>query len=238
MKKIYLSILVILFSVCLRTFAMPNPWVECGDDISCGAKKAGFNFPLRIENYSVRAMNGMLEISFPLDKKRMVTVRKAQIFNGPILPNGIVDISGDYNKYKVNKTTYLKNGITFWTRGEKRKFYVAAFAAESGYYSFYCKKGLTKNDLEYFYKLLEEAEAPRLNYDEAESLTIEQLQDLRRVDGIVEPVYTQDRLPQILIKKGVTQQCFERANLNQDTFCSASELKMINNYYKALKKNL
>ena len=236
MKKICLFILVILFAASLKVFAMPNPWIECGDDISCGAKQAGFNFPLRIENYSVRAMNGMMEISFPLDKKRMVIARKAQVFDGPVLPNGIVDISGDYNKYKINKTTYLKNGIAFWTRGEKRKFYVAAFAAESAYYSFYCKKGLKKKDLEYFYKLLEEAEAPRLNYDKAEMLTIEQLQDLRRVDGIVEPVYSQDRLPEILIKKGVTQKCFERANLNQDTFCSASELKMINDYYKEINK--
>ena len=234
MKKIYLSILAILLTVCLGTFAMPNPWIECEDNISCGAKQAGFNFPLRVNNYSVRAMKGMIEISFPLNKKRKIIARKAQTFDGPILPNGIVDISGDYNKYKINKTTYLKNGIAFWTRGEKRKFYVAAFAAESGFYSFYCKQGLTTKDLERFYKMLEEAEAPRLNYDETEALTIEQLQDLRRIDAIVEPVYTQDRLPEILIKKGVTQKCFERANLNQDTFCSASELKMIKNYYKKL----
>ena len=232
MKKTYLSILVIIFAVCLGTFAMPTRWVDCGDDISCGAKQAGFNFPLRIDNYSVRAMKGMIEISFPLNKKQTVIARKAQTFDGPILDNGIIDISGDYNKYNVNKTTYLKNGISFWTRGEKRKFYVAAFAAESGFYSFYCKKGLTIKDLERFYKMLEEAEAPRLNYDKAETLTIEKLQDLRRVDEIVEPVYTQDDMPEILRKKGVTKQCFERANLAQDTFCSASELKMIKDYYR------
>ena len=213
MKKIYLFIFAIFFAVCLRSFGMQNPWIECNDDISCGAKRSGFNFPLRIENYSVRAMDGMMEITFPLDKKRIVTARKAQKFDGTDLPNGIVDISGDYNKYKINKITYLKNGIAFWTRGEKRKFYVAAFAAESGYYSFYCKQGLKHKDLEYFYKLLAEAEAPRLNFDESETLTIEQLQDLRRVDGIVEPIFSQDWLPATLIKKGVTQQCFERANL-------------------------
>ena len=171
MKKIYLSVLVVLLTVCLKSFAMTNPWIECGNNLSCGAKQAGFNFPLKVENCSVRAMNGMIEISFPLDKKRIVTIRKAQIFEGPILPNGIVDISGDYNKYKVNKITCLKNGIAFWTRGEKKKFYTVAFAAESAYYSFYCKNGLTKNNLKYFYKLLEEAEAPRLNYDKTETYT-------------------------------------------------------------------
>ena len=37
----------------------------CNDDISCGAKKAGFNLPIRVNNYSVRAMEGLLEINFP-----------------------------------------------------------------------------------------------------------------------------------------------------------------------------
>ena len=230
-KKKYLSTFIILSTVCLNTFAMPNPWIECSDNIACGSRQAGFNFPLRVNNYSVRAMKGMLEISFPLDKKRIVLVRKAEIYDGPNVSNGIVDISGDYNKYKINKTTYLKNGIPFWTRGEKRKFYIVAFAAENAYYSFSCKQGLKQKDLEHLYKLLEEAEAPRRNYDEAEMLTIEQLQDLRRIDGIVEPVFTQDRMPEILIKKGVTKQCFDRANLAQDTFCSESELKMIKEFY-------
>ena len=80
--------------------------------------------------------------------------------------------------------------------------------------------------------MLEEAEAPRFNYDETDNYTSEQLQDLRRVDGIVEPVYTQDCFPRTLQKKGVTKDCFERANLGQDSFCSLSEIKMIKQYYK------
>ena len=86
--------------------------------------------------------------------------------------------------------------------------------------------------IKYFYKLLEEAEAPRYSMDEANNYTIEQLQDLRRVDGIVEPVYTQDCFPRTLQKKGVTKECFERANLGQIDFCSASEINMIKKYYK------
>lgn len=234
MKKVFfIIILVIAFvSISQKSFAIPNPWINCNDDISCGAKQAGFNFPLRIKNYSVRAMKDMFEISFPLDKKRSVTVRKSQAFDGVADSNGIVDISGVYNNYSVNQTIRLKSGIPFSVRGEKKKFYVSSFAADTGYYSFYCEKGLKKKDLEYFYKLLEEAEAPRHSFDETENYTIEQLQDMRRVDGIVEPVFTQDVIPQILLKKGVTEKCFERANLGQDSFCSASEIKMIKDYYK------
>lgn len=231
-KYIFLIILICFTFANLKTLAMPNPWIDCNDDISCGAKKAGFNFPIRVENYTVRAMKDMIEIKFPLDKKRTVIVRKAQNANGKPDENGIIDISGVYTSYPVNKTIYIQKGIAFSVRGKRNKFYVVTFAAESGYYSFYCEKGLKTKDIKHFYKMLEEAEAPRLNFDEKESYTIEQLQDLRRVDGIVEPVYSQDYLPEILKKKGVTEICFERANLGQDTYCSASQLKLIKNYYK------
>ena len=232
MKKFCLCLFMVLFVFCFNANAMQNPWITCSDDLGFAMAQSGVKFPLRVENYTVRAMKDLIEITFPLDKKRMVTVRKSSNFDGPILPNGIVDISGDFNHYKINKLTYLKNGIAFWTRGEKKKFYVVAFAAENGFYSFSCPQGLKLKDLEYFYNLLVEAEAPRFNYDEEETLTIEQLQDLRRVDGIVEPVYTQDYMPEVLRKKGVTQKCFDRANLNQDTFCSTSEIIMIKEYYR------
>ena len=72
-KTFFVTLLVIsaIFSVNFnyKSFAIPNPWIDCGDDISCGAKKAGFNLPLNIKNYSVRAMKDVLEINFPLDKK-------------------------------------------------------------------------------------------------------------------------------------------------------------------------
>ena len=215
-----------------KTFAMINPWTDCNDDMYCASKKAGFNFPLRVKNYSVRAMEDMIEIAFPLEKKRIVTARKAQKFDGKADDNGIIDISGVYENYPVNKTIELKNGVKFSVRGEKNKFYVANFAAESGYYGFYCKKGMKIKDLEYLYKVLEEAEAPRCSYDEENNRTIEQLMDSRRVDDIVEPVYTQDCFPRTLEKKGVTIDCFERANLGDDKICSLSEIKMIKEYYK------
>lgn len=236
MKKILFSVLILTLFIFASTMhkasAIPNPWIECGDDIYCAANKAGFNFPLRIKDYSVRAMEDMIEITFPLDKKRIVTVRKSLHYGGDADGNGIKDISGDYNNYPVNKTITLRNGVVFNVRGKKNVFYVVKFAADTGYYSITCEKGLKANDIEYFYKLIREAEEIRYNTEETKVYTIEQLMDSRRVDGIVEPIYTQDCFPRTLQKKGVTKNCFERANLGQDIFCSASEIKMIKEYYK------
>ena len=78
--------------------------------------------------------------------------------------------------------------------------------------------------------MIAEAEAPR--FDGSETKTLEQLMDSRRVDGIVEPVYTQDCFPKTLEKKGVTKECFERANLGEDSICSLSQVKMIKEYYE------
>lgn len=232
-KVLYLILTIICFIFVANTvFAIPNPWTECGDDIYCAANIAGFNFPLQIKNYSARAMKDMIEITFPLDKKRIAKIRKSQIYDIKADDNGIKDISGDYNTYPVNKTILINGNIPFNVRGDKNKFYVVNFAAESGYYSIMCDKGLKIKDIKYFYKLLEEAEAPRDNFSKTNDYTIEELQDLRTIDGIVEPVYTQDCFPRTLQKKGVTEYCFERANLGQDTHCSASEIKMIKEYYK------
>lgn len=231
MKKILYIIFLISFSI-LTAYAMPNPWTDCGDDIYRASKIAGFNFPLRVKSYTVRAMNDMIEISFPYDKKRIVTIRKSLHYNGYSDTDGIQDISGDYNNYPTNKSILIKKAVPFNVRGKKNKFYVANFAAETGYYSITSKNGLKIKDINHLYTLLEEAEAPRNNFDETNNYTIEQLQELRRVDGIVEPVYTQDCFPRTLQKKGVTKNCFERANLGQDAFCSASEIKMIKEYYK------
>ena len=233
-KNIILLVSIVFISLFfgLNVYSMPNPWIDCNDDIYCAAQKAGFNFPLRVQNYTVRAMKDMIEITFPLDKKKIVTVRKSQLYEGKADENGIKDISGDYNNYPVNKNIKLKDGVVFYVRGYKRKFHVINFAAETGYYSFSSKDGMSKRDINRFYRLLEEAEAPRNCFDEKNGYNIEQLQDLRRVDGVVEPVYTQDCFPRTLQKKGVTKNCFERANLGNDAFCSASEIKMIKEYYK------
>lgn len=236
MKKIItVSVLIvislILKNTCQKTFAIANPWKECGDDMNCASNVAGFNLPLRLNKYNIRAMKNMIEVKFPLSKSKTVILRKSDCSDGIINSEGIVDISGVYDIYPVNKTIHI-NGVSFFVRGNKNKYFVVNFAAETGYYSFYCKKGITKKDIKYLYKLLEEAEAPRNSFDETQNYTIEQLEDLRRVDEIVEPVYTQDCFPRTLEKKGVTKNCFEKANLGFDLECSSSEIKMIKEYYK------
>jgi len=149
--------------------SMINPWIYCGDDISCGAKRAGFGFPLKVENYTVRAMKGMLELCFSLDDGRKVIVRKAETFDGEADENGIIDISGDYNQYSVNKTVTLDNGVKFSVRGEENKYKVVNFGAETGYYSIMCDEGLTQADIEYFYRLLAAAEAPQYDKNEPDA---------------------------------------------------------------------
>ena len=223
----FVSFISLLILTTNKPFAMTNPWINCKDDIYCGAKKAGFNFPLMVQNYSVRAMKDMMEITYPLNKKRTLTVRKAQSFDGKEDENGIKDISGVYETYPVNKNLTLKNGVIFKVRGEKNKFYVANFAAETGYYSFYSKQGFNKKDIEKFYKLLADAEAPRVGYDEEDEFAAK-----KNSDEIIDPIYTQDCFPKTLQKRGVTKNCFEKANFGNDKFCSASEIKMIKKYYK------
>lgn len=234
MKKILFIILFSAISLIgystLKTSALPNPWIDCEDDISCGAKKAGFNLPIRVKDYYVRAMDGLLEINFPLDKKRNVSLRKTLIYTGN------ENLSGVYYDFPINKTVTLKNGVVFNLKGKKKTYYIANFSAETGYYSIYSKEGLKLKDINYFYELLEEAEAPRHDYSDKNNSTLEELAKERTVDGIVEPVFTQDCFPRTLQKKGVTKNCFERANLGQDIFCSASEIKMIKDYYKRGQK--
>lgn len=234
MKKFLLIFGIIIIGILSfhgKTYSMINPWTDCGNDMSCAIKKSGFNLPLYVKNYHVRAMYDMIEIDFPLKDGRIVTLRKSIHYIGK------GDISGVYENYPVNKTVKLKNGIRFRVRGDNKKYYVVSFAAETGYYSAYCKNGLKYKDIKYLYKILEQAEAPRFNYDETDNYTIEELMDKRRVDGIVEPVYTQDCFPRTLEKIGVTKECFERANLGQDSFCTASQIKMIKDYYKKYYKN-
>lgn len=139
-----------------KLVGMPNTWTECNTDFKCGTKNAGFNFPLSLSNYKIRAMKGMFEISYPLDEFRTVTVRKGfdESNNG--------DNSGDYNKYPDNKIYTLENGVDINIRGDKNKIYVMYFMAESGVYSARCEQGMTKREVEGIYNVIREAEEPKL----------------------------------------------------------------------------
>lgn len=162
MNKIgFVLVSAVLTASCFKTVAMPNPWTDCGEDLACGAKTAGFDFPLRVKNRTVRAMRDMMEIRFPLDEKRVAIVRKSAMPDGRADENGIIDISGDYNNYPVNRTVTIDNGVKFAVRGDENNYKVASFAAETGYYGILCGEGLSLDDIRRLYDLLAGAEAPK-----------------------------------------------------------------------------
>ncbi len=234
MKKILLLVMTVFVGsfagiLCQKSFAMPNPWIDCGDDISCGAGKAGFNMPLRVNKYNVRAMHDMLEITFPLDKKRTVALRKSTGYYGE-------ETSGVYVDYPFMRTIKLNSGTVLNVRGDKKRYYVATFAADSGYYSLYCEKGMNLDDINYLYGLIAEADGERRDIEGGTSYSLEELRRERTVKGVLKPVYTKYDLPTPLKKRGVTNNCFERANLGDDSACSASEVIMIKDYYKKSSK--
>lgn len=156
-----LSILAIFTTLCgcselKNSTQMPNPWVECNDNLAQAAKIAGFKFPLLLSNYTVRAMKDMVEITYPLDENRYVTVRKSQNeINGG-------DNSGDYNKYPQNDIYTLDNGVNINVRRNGDKIYVMYFGAESGYYSARCEQSMTYKEVKGIYELIAEAESPKL----------------------------------------------------------------------------
>lgn len=135
---------------------MPNPWTECKDSYSCAEKIAGFNMPLNLSNYTVRAMKGMVEVTYPLDDHRDVTVRKTITeINGE-------DNSGDYTNYPENSTLTLDNGVEINVRKDGDKIYVMYFGAESGYYSARCPQGMSAKEVAEIYSVLEKVEAAKL----------------------------------------------------------------------------
>lgn len=159
-KQIFpiIVILCILFLQNTKAFAMPNPWVDYGNNSACAAAKAGFSFPLQVKDANFRAMEDMIEVTFPLNRGRKVIVRKSHNPQAKTDIHGIADISGDYNIYPTDKYITLNNEVFFRVRGKKNKYYTVNFAAESGYYSFYSSKGLKLKDIKYLYKLLEKTE--------------------------------------------------------------------------------
>ena len=95
MKKIFLINLIICSSIMFcaceaeKPVGMPNPWCDCGINANEAQNIAGFNFGLNPKGYEIRAMKNVFEVRFPLDKNRIVTVRKTETNCG--------DCSGDYN---------------------------------------------------------------------------------------------------------------------------------------------
>lgn len=214
---------------CSETSAMSNPWIECGDDIGYASAIAGFNFPLNVDANDVRVMNDMLEINFYLNDEKYVSARKSKYPNDEPDENGLVDISGDYTAYSVDKVIKLPDGSVLNVRGEEQNYHVLNFAAFDAYYSFTSRDGLNFDDVSYLYDLLREAERQRTSDKELDSFR----QDIEENDNIdIRPSFTEECFPRTLQKKGVTEECFEKANMGYDIFCSNSEIKMIREYYQ------
>ena len=137
-----------------KLIGMANPWTDCGTNLNQAAEIAGFTFPLKLSNYNVRAMKGMIEINYPLDEFRTFCIRKTA--TDELSNNG--DISGVYNEYPVNKEITLQNSVPIKIRATEDKIYVMNMAASNGYYSVYCKEGMSLQEIEKIYSIIAKAE--------------------------------------------------------------------------------
>ena len=136
---------------------MVNPWTDCGTDFNQAAQIAGFTFPLKLSKCDVRAMKGMIEINYPLDQTRTVCVRKAE--SSEYSNNG--DISGVYIDYPVNEDVTIQDSVPIKVRGSGDKIYVMNMVASNGYYSAYCKDGMSLQEIEGIYNTIAEAESEK-----------------------------------------------------------------------------
>ena len=77
------SLFVIFTTACTNSsyVGMPNPWIDCGQDLKCAKNKAGFNFPVELSNCNIRAMEDMIEVEYPFNNKE-VTIRKTTKYDG------------------------------------------------------------------------------------------------------------------------------------------------------------
>ena len=138
---------------------MANPWTDCGTNFDQAAQIAGFTFPLNISKCDVRAMKNMIEINYPLDQTRTVCVRKTA--TDEFSNNG--DISGVYIEYPVNEKIMLKDSVPIYVRGTGDKIYVMNMVASNGYYSAYCKDGMSLQEIEQIYENIAEAETQKMS---------------------------------------------------------------------------
>ncbi len=138
------------------SIGMANPWIDCGTDLNLAAQKAGFTFPLLLSDYTVRAMNDIIEVTYPLDKHRKVSVRKSETES-----NG-GNISGDYNNYPITDEVLIKNCVPIKLKRDQNKIYVMYFGAESGYFSASCPQGMSLQEVEKIYEVIAAAETSNL----------------------------------------------------------------------------
>lgn len=167
MKKLFFLLLAFLVLVSCsgqnsveesKMVGMANPWTDCGTNFNQAAQIAGFTFPLKLSKCDVRAMKNMIEVNYPLDQTRTVCVRKTA--TEEFSNNG--DISGVYVEYPVNEEITLQNSVPVKVRGTGDKIYVMNMSASNGYYSAYCKDGMSLQEIEGIYNVIADAETSEL----------------------------------------------------------------------------
>ena len=138
---------------------MANPWTDCGSDLSCAQRVAGFGFPLALHSYVVRAMSGVFEIHFPLDQDRVVMVRKGRVQMDALA------LSGDYNRYAFEGELTAPGGLRVKVKGDKQKFYVVAFVTERSSYAFNCEPGMSLDELYRICDMIKDSEKDKAGSD-------------------------------------------------------------------------
>ncbi len=124
---------------------MPNPFIEC-ENPQRAYSVAGFKMtiPESLDspymNRIIRAINGnLIEVIYknPSDLKDEVRLRKAF---------GEDDVSGDWNKYPVNKNIEI-SGKKVLLRGEENNFHVASWKVGKFAYAVISRKGLSESSI-------------------------------------------------------------------------------------------
>lgn len=127
---------------------------DCRDDMDCAEKVSGIKFPLVLSNFRVSAISDLIEITYPLDEFKDVTIRKTTLN-----ADNKLDIDKDYSNYADFGVLSLENGVDVKVRRSNDVIYVAYLTADSGYYSMYSPKGLSEKEIWQIYNLLAEVEA-------------------------------------------------------------------------------
>ena len=135
-----------------KFIGLANPWIDCKTSMSCAEKKAGFEFPVEIKNAKIRAMDGIIEVSFPIDETKSAVLRKGILTD--------IDLSGDYNEYpNTNLIKFPDHKDTlFLVRADKDKIFVVNFEAFKHSYSISSPEGITIDDVKAIYEIVEKAD--------------------------------------------------------------------------------
>lgn len=153
-KNIFIILTIVLFTAACNDETvlkdMTDTWQNCNSDMAKAARIAGFELPLDVQNYKVRASKNFLEVKFNYEGKD-ITVRKTE-------NTDFADISGDYSDYPVKGEIVINKDVTIWTLGDGEKIYTANFSDFDYDYSINDKKGMSEKEVKAIYQLIGKAE--------------------------------------------------------------------------------